>query len=119
MQEFMTYITPALLALLGALLSFGINRVTGILQVALGIEIEKRHREALHSAIMTGARAAATKGPQAGLEALKAEALAYARASVPDAIRALVPGDTVLDKIAERYVLERLEGLGFKLEAAA
>jgi len=115
-QDLLTYITPALVTLFGAALTFIINRGAGALQAAAGIDIEASHREALHSAIMTGVKAAVARGPVAGIDAVKAEALAYARASVPDAIRALVPGETVLDAIAERYVLERLEEMGIGLE---
>ncbi|MGR3480706.1 hypothetical protein [Salipiger marinus] len=115
MQDLLNHITPALIALIGAVLTYLLSRVAGAVQAATGIEIEKRHREALHSAIMTGIAAALAKGPAAGVDVLKAQAISYAQHSVPDAIRALVPGDGVLDALAERYVMEALERAGIKL----
>ncbi|HCO90946.1 MAG TPA: hypothetical protein DIT40_08235 [Alphaproteobacteria bacterium] len=75
-----------------------------------GIQIEARHREALHSAIMTGVRTA-MKGGTLSTEAMTDQAIAYARESVPDAIRALAPNNIVLRKLAERYANEALDRL--------
>ena len=66
-----------------------------------GIEIEARHREALHSAIMTGLRHAAQGGAITDRQALAREAVEYARRSVPDAIRGLRAGGDVLLDLAE------------------
>ena len=52
------------------------------------------------------------EGPEAGIEVIKHRAVRYAQESVPDAIRALVPGDGVLDRLAERYVREAMAGIG-------
>ncbi len=62
--------------------------------------------------MISGANAALRHGPDQGVDVLKDLALSYAHRSVPDAIRALVPGDGVLDSLAERYVLEALRDLG-------
>ena len=98
----------ALLTFFGVLLTFILNRATGAFQAATGIRIEEKHMNALHSAIMTGIEAAMVEGPKAGVEVVKARAVRYAQQSVPGAITALVPGDGVLDKLAERYVREAM-----------
>jgi len=101
----------AILALLGAALTFILNRASGAFQAATGVRIEEKHMRALHSAILTGVQSGMTDGVGAGADTVKASAIAYAKRSVPDAIRALVPGDTVLDRIAERYVMEQMRRL--------
>ena len=103
---------PHIFELVGLFLTIVIGFVSRQFYAWTGIEIERRHREALHSALMSGARVAVREGPDAAAAMLQAKAVAYARASVPDAIRALVPGDGVLDALAERYVLEALDVVG-------
>ena len=63
-----------------------------------GIEIEARHREALHSAIMTGIKSAVAAG--FGKDKAMEVAVGYARQSVPDAMRRLKPVPEVLMDIA-------------------
>lgn len=66
-----------------------------------GIEIEARQREALHSALMTGAQLALARlGPQATQAALTAEVVKYAQGSVPGAISGLRPAAGVLSDLA-------------------
>ena len=66
-----------------------------------GIEIEARQREALHSALMTGAQLALSRlGPQASQTALLAETLNYAQSSVPGAILGLQPAAGVMGNLA-------------------
>ena len=66
-----------------------------------GIEIEARQREALHSALMTGAQLALARlGTQASQEALTAEVIKYAQGSVPGAISGLRPAGNVLSDLA-------------------
>lgn len=78
-----------------------------------GIKIEKRHREALHEALMTGAKSAVIHRPGEAWGTLTAHAIAHARESVPDAVKALVPGkEGALDRIAERYVRDALKRVG-------
>ena len=102
----------ALLTLFGAVLTFILNRAAGAFQAATGIRIEEKHQRALHSAMMSGAKAALRFGPEHGADVLKRLTLDYAQRSVPDAIRALVPGDGVLDDLAERYVREAMREVG-------
>ncbi|MCA0920213.1 hypothetical protein [Pseudooceanicola nanhaiensis] len=113
MNDLLALLTPSLLALFGALLTWVINGAAAYIKVKAGVEIDAVHRDALHSALMTGAKAALGKGTGGGLDALKAEAIAYARESVPEAIAWLVPGDGVLDRLAERFVLEAMERVGW------
>ena len=103
---------PHVAVLLGLVLTIIIGFAARQITMWTGIEIEKRHREALHEALMSGAMSAIKHGPGTGLETLKAHAIAHARESVPQAVKALVPGDGVLDRIAERYVNEALAMLG-------
>ena len=66
-----------------------------------GIEIEARQREALHSALMTGAQLALARlGPQAAQSALTAAAVEYAERSVPDAMTGLHPAASTLHDLA-------------------
>ena len=66
-----------------------------------GIEIEARQREALHSALMTGAQLALARlGPQASQAALIAAAVEYAERSVPGAMTGLRPATDVLSDLA-------------------
>lgn len=64
-----------------------------------GLNIEARHREALHSAVMSGVRAA-LEGNLTGADAAQM-AVDYARSSVPDAIKYLGAQDGVLMRLAE------------------
>lgn len=71
-----------------------------------GIQIEAKHREALHSALMTGVRMALSKfGPGAQQIVIK-EAVAYAYTSVPGALKKLNPPDQVLGDIAQAKLEE-------------
>ena len=102
----------ALLGLFGILLTIIINRAAGAFTAATGIAIEREAREALHSAIRSGIEAALARGPEAGLDEIKAHAIFHAQQSVPDAIERLVPGDGVLDRLALRYYREAMERVG-------
>lgn len=99
-----TAILPTLLQVIGSVLGLLLIWVTGTMKTRWGIEIEARHREALHSAIMSGIRAALTKG-LGGTDAVK-DALAYAEQSVPDAIAALSPSPDVLADLAQAKLRE-------------
>ena len=111
-MDLWTAIEPHVAELLGLLLTIIIGIAARQLTAFTGVEIEKRHREALHEALMSGVMSALKHGPQVGMGTIKAHAIAHARQSVPDAMRALVPGETVLDDIAERYAREALARLG-------
>jgi hypothetical protein len=92
---------PYVLEFVGVLLSGVLLWVARQFHAKTGIEIEARHREALHSAIMTGLRHAAQGGAITDRQALAREAVEYARRSVPDAIKGLRAGGDVLLDLAE------------------
>ncbi|WP_289150356.1 hypothetical protein [uncultured Salipiger sp.] len=102
----------ALIGLFGIILTIIIRRTSAAFTAATGIAIEEKHQRALHSAIKSGIEAAIEDGPEAGIEQIKAAAIFHAQQSVPDAIRALVPGDGVLDRLAVRYYREAMERMG-------
>lgn len=91
-------IMPHLLEALAALLAILIGWAADTARRRWGIQIEQAHRDALHKALMTGARVAAARAlPQAQAVDL---AVGYAQASVPDAIKALRPAPGVLENLA-------------------
>lgn len=55
-------VLPLLLQLIAVVIGLVLARVAAVAKDRWGIEIEARHREALHSAILTGATAALTRG---------------------------------------------------------
>ncbi|EBA18412.1 hypothetical protein RSK20926_11854 [Roseobacter sp. SK209-2-6] len=91
---------PHLLSLAALILTVVIGRVAQVLKVRFGIDIEQRHRENLHSALMSGLRAALSRRPEAEPPQLIEEAIAYARDSVPDAMARLGPSEAVLGRLA-------------------
>lgn len=102
--SFTDFLLPVLLQLLGLILGgllFGLSRLA---RQRWGIEIEASHREALHSALMSGVRAAVARGLSG--PAATASAVAYAGRSVPDALGALKPAEGVLASIAEAKLTE-------------
>lgn len=99
-------ILPSLLEIAGIVLMAWIARVSLYAKEKWGIEIEAKHREALHSAIMSGIRAALGQG-LTGSAAIEA-AVEHATASVPDAIAALNPASQVLINIATAKLKEAL-----------
>lgn len=103
-----TAILPTLLQAIGVILGLLLLRATTYASQRWGIEIEARHREALHSALMSGIRAALAKG-LAGQAALDA-ALVYTSRSVPDALAALDPSVDVLQDLAEAKLRDATAG---------
>lgn len=104
-----TAVMPALVALFGTVMTIILNRAAAVARERWGIEVEARHREALHSAIMSGVQAALLRGAKRS-DAVEA-AITYARKSVPDAIGKLAPGPDVLKSIAEAKLREVLGGV--------
>lgn len=104
MSVFLSMFLPTILQIISAILGVLLISITGVAKQRWGIEVEARHREALHSAIMSGIRAALSKGGD-GPDIVEA-AIAHARASVPDAISALSPAPGVLASIAEAKLRE-------------
>ena len=110
MNEFLgqiyTAVLPPLVLLLGTLLGHVIAKAAAAAQERWGIEIEARHREALHSAIMSGIRAALGR-KLSGTAAIDA-AISYAAISVPDAMVKLAPSRAILTDLAGAKLREAL-----------
>ena len=97
-------IAPHILELIAGLLSAMIGWAAMAAQRKWGLDVEARHREALHSALMTGARMALDRAlsPASATDL----AISYARVSVPDAIKALRPSGEVLVNLARAKIAE-------------
>lgn len=89
---------PHLMELLGVILTLALTAAADAARRAWGITIEAKHREALHSAILSGVSAAIDRG-LSGPAAVDL-AIAYAEASSPGAIRKLKPQKGVLGNLA-------------------
>ncbi|MDS9468224.1 hypothetical protein RGQ15_11665 [Paracoccus sp. MBLB3053] len=110
MDAFMHAVLPQLLEIAGLILTAVLTWAAAKAKAKWGIEIEARHREALHSAIMTGINLALSKGltAQAAVDA----ALDYATKSVPDAIGALKPSaETIADLAKAKLQEAAFEGI--------
>lgn len=112
LTQIYTQLQPALIDIVGVLIGAAILYVSNMIRQKTGLEIEARHREALHSALMSGVQAGLRAGPTAARDVLIERAVAYAQASVPDAIRKLGPRDFILRQLAESKVNEVLTRLG-------
>ena len=95
---------PHLLDIASALLAGAIGWAALRFHTWTGIQIEARHREALHSALMTGARAALSKGMP--MQQAVDFAVGYAQSSVPAAVAKLKPADPVLQQLARAKLQE-------------
>lgn len=67
------------------------------------VQIEERHRKALHEAILTYSENAVRGGLSVANEAALRSLVAYLRQSVPDAVATLAPSDDVLLALLRRY----------------
>jgi hypothetical protein len=101
-----------IVGIIGLVLTFILNRAAGAFAAATGIQIEAKHREALHQAIMTSVESGMKYEPDVGFDTLKNHVRRYLQESVPDALTALTPGDSVLDLLIERYARKALAKLG-------
>ena len=109
LSDFATAAAPGVVELIGLALTGIIGWAATRARAKWGIEIEATHRAALHSALMSGIRAALLRGLQ-GSEAVEA-AIIHASGSVPDAIKALQPDGSVLTRIAEAKLRDALNEL--------
>ena len=101
-------ILVGLLPVLSTVLTWALASAARAAKQRWGIEIEARHREALHSALMSGIRAALGRGLK-GKDAVDA-AIGHAGRSVPDAIRRLGPSADVMKSLAEAKLREAIGG---------
>lgn len=99
---------PTILEIAGVGLAGALGWAALVAKKRFGLDIEKRHQDALHSALMSGVRAALQKG-LTGNAVLNA-AVDYARASVPDAIDKLSPHGRVLFELARAKLDEVAQG---------
>ncbi|MDF3606353.1 hypothetical protein PE067_09495 [Paracoccus sp. DMF-8] len=113
MRDIIAAITPGLVEILGVLLTGIIAWAASKAREKWGIDIEARHRDALQSALMTGARLALAN-ELTGKDAINL-ILNYVRQSVPDAIGKLNPDADVLMDLAkaklEQAVTEKARDL--------
>ena len=77
-------LAPHLLELIAVVATAIIGWLAAQAKARWGLEIEARHREALHSALMTGVKHALSEGVQ-GRTAIAKSAVDYVYTSVPDA----------------------------------
>ncbi|WP_101342259.1 hypothetical protein [Cereibacter azotoformans] len=106
-SDLLTALTPSLLDLAGVVLTALIGFATVRFQRWIGIQIEARHREALHSAIMTAARLAMARNMAP--DAAAAFVSRYVRNSVPDALKQLAPPAVTLDALIQSGLAEAAE----------
>lgn len=110
-SEVINTVTPELLKILSVVLMFMLGWVLQWVRAKTGIDVQARHRESMHSALMTAARLAAAR--QLTGDAAMALILDYVRKSVPDALASLQPSPAVLKDLAESKLQQVVtEGLG-------
>ncbi|WP_201829522.1 hypothetical protein [Microvirga zambiensis] len=100
-------ISPYVFMLASAAVVGILTWLTNIVKQWTGIQIEAKHREALHSAMMTGVAAALAKGrlkaSEVSIDAKSViikEAVEWAQRSVPDALNALGASPSALAELA-------------------
>ena len=91
-------VQPALPELIAMAATAVVANVATIARKRFKIEIEAKHREALHAALETAAQLALSR--QLTAQAAVNLILGYVRESAPDAIKALKPGADILENLA-------------------
>lgn len=101
-------LAPHLVEMASVVVAGVIAWATAALRRKWGLEIEARHREALHAAVMSGVRAALARqsGGRIDTDAAVGDALAYVQQSVPDALGALRPSAHTLADLARAKLAE-------------
>ena len=99
LDAFIAAASPGIIDLIGLTLTGIIGWAAAAARRKWGIEIEARHREALQSALLTGAHLA-MKHELTGKAAIDV-VLGYIKQSVPDAIGSLNPSTEVLTDLAK------------------
>jgi hypothetical protein len=103
-EEFWATVTPALLSFLSVAVPAILSYIAYIVQSWVAKAREGKDREALHSALQTGVRAAETTPLPQDEKVLYA--VNYARKSVPEALANLAPSAEVLTKLAQSKLEE-------------
>lgn len=97
-EELKEALAPHIVEVVMSLVTVLLGYATVLLKKWTGIQIEEKHRQALHSAIRTGVQMGLDKGLDRKM--ILGVAKDYAKTSVPDAIKWLVPGDGIMEAIA-------------------
>lgn len=100
----MSTLAPYLMEVLGLIITALIGMVAARFQQWSGIQIDARHREALHKALMTAAQAAVGRHMSGAVAVDFVEE--YVGQSVPDALRRLKPSAGVLVELARAKLAE-------------
>jgi hypothetical protein len=102
--EIIEAMAPHLVEMLMALVSLATGYAVVLFRRWTGIQIEERHRQALHSAVRTAVVALTDRGLAGNdlIEGVKD----YLHQSVPDALAYLVPGDGVLSTLIKSKLRE-------------
>lgn len=106
-SEAIGLLLPTLLQIVSTVLGVVLIRAASVAKARWGIEIEARHREALQTAIMSGIRAALTRGLTG--EAAVQAAISHASRSTADAIDHFKPLPDVLESIARAKLEEAVK----------
>lgn len=107
MQDIIDAASPHLLEIAGLVLTALIGWAANTARRKWGVDIDAKHREALHSALMTGARLAASR--QLTAAAAVDLILGYVKTSVPGAVGKLNPPQSVLENLAKAKLQEIAE----------
>lgn len=99
-----------LMPVIAAVLTLIVGYAATWISAKSGIDVEAGDRNALHSALLTGARLALTR--QLTGQAAIALILQYASKSVPDALQRLKPNQGILRDLAESKLQEAATGIG-------
>lgn len=110
-------VLPHLLEIINILLACVVGWVANVARKKWGVDMEARHREALQSAMMNGARLALDRklDGKAAINLI----LSYVHSSVPDAIGALKPPARVLEDLAQSKLQEAAQVVGDDVLAKA
>lgn len=105
--DFASAVAPIALDLLSGLVLALIGWAAATINRKTGIEIEEKHRLALHSAVMSGLKAAFAQGitSRAALVTFASE---YVAASVPDAVKKLKTSGDVLPDLIESKIMDAI-----------
>lgn len=111
LPEIWEALAPSVLTAVASLLGLLLTYATWKVERWTGLKIEAQHRQALHSAIMSGVQSA--MDGTLDRDQIVAQAVAYARRSVPDAVGYLLgraDDGGILMRLAEAKLREALAG---------
>ncbi|MGY9046051.1 hypothetical protein P775_23295 [Puniceibacterium antarcticum] len=97
-----------ILAILGPLLMFVLNRIAGALQASTGVKLSERAVATFHSSIISGVESGLAHGLEAGTATFKAHVKAHMLESSPEAFAKMSPLPDVLDNLIYRYARQSI-----------